>query len=120
VDPVEFVAATPVLASLDIEGSVEFFTSKLGFDKLYAVQGQYGVVRAGAVNIHFWACSDPSIPRATSCRIQVRGIDSLYERCRSVSIVHPSAPLEAKPWGNREFGIVDLHGNLVTFHEDGA
>lgn len=119
-ESIEFIAATPVLASLDIEASVLFYVSNLGFSKVYAVQGQYGVVRNGSVGIHFWACSDAGIPKVTSCRAEVRGIEALYAHCRSLGLVHPNAPLETKPWGSREFGILDLHGNLVTFHEPAA
>ena len=115
-EPVQFVDATPVLASLDIRRSVDFFVSKLGFDEVYAVQGEYGVVRNGPVGIHFWACSNPDIPGATSCRVQVRNVDQLYQQCQAHGIVHPNAKLEDKPWGSREFSITDIDGNLVAFY----
>lgn len=114
---VEFISATPVLASLDIERSVDFFVSKLGFEKLYAVPGQYGIVRNGAVSIHFWACLDTRIPQETSCRVQVKEIERLFQQCQSFGIVQAKAPLEMKPWGNKELSILDLDGNLVTFSE---
>lgn len=50
----EFVIATPVLASLDIKRSVEFFCSKLGFTRIHEEQGTYGIVSSGSVSIHFW------------------------------------------------------------------
>jgi catechol 2,3-dioxygenase-like lactoylglutathione lyase family enzyme len=113
----QFVDATPVLASLDIGRSVAFFVDLLGFQELYAVQGEYGVVRNGPVGIHFWACTDPCIPKATSCRVQVRGIERLYQHCKAVGIVHPNAPLGSKAWGSTEFAILDPDSNLVTFYE---
>jgi catechol 2,3-dioxygenase-like lactoylglutathione lyase family enzyme len=116
-DSVQFVDATPVLASLDIQRSVDFFVSKLGFDSLYAKQGEYGIVRNGPVGIHFWACSDPAIPKATGCRIQVREIGKLFETCQSHGIVHPNAPLASTQWGNDEFAILDPDNNLITFHQ---
>lgn len=112
-----FLSATPVLASLDINRSIEFFVSKFGFAKVHAEQGVYGIVSNGAVNIHFWACNDRRIAEATSCRIRVQGIEALYEACSREHIVHPNAALEAKPWGSKEFAIVDPDGNLVTFNE---
>ncbi len=30
------------------------------------------------------------------------------------SVVHPNTLLQSKPWGSREFGIVDNDGNLIT------
>ncbi|CAA9429523.1 MAG: bleomycin resistance protein [uncultured Ramlibacter sp.] len=116
-DATRFVAAVPVLASLDIERSVRFFEEKLGFARVHAQPGEYGIVAAGAIQVHFWACDDASIPKATGCRVQVEGIDDLHSRCIGHGIVHPNGPLAAKPWGTREFAILDPDGNLLTFFE---
>jgi catechol 2,3-dioxygenase-like lactoylglutathione lyase family enzyme len=112
----DFVSAIPVLASLDIRRSVDFFASKLGFTVIYAVQGEYGVVSRGALIIHFWACDNPDIPAATGCRVHVRNIETLYAHCTGAQIVHPNGPLHTTPW-NREFAILDPDKNLVTFFE---
>ena len=114
---IEFVSAVPVLASLDIQRSVDFFAAKLGFTIRYASQGVYGIVSRDSVNIHFWACSDPSIPSATGCRVGVRNIESLYDHCAQQDIVHPNGLLNTTPWGNKEFAIIDADKNLVTFFE---
>jgi hypothetical protein len=113
---IDFVAAVPVLASLDIQRSVDFFASKLGFTKIYVSQGEYGIVARGSVTIHFWACNDPAIAEATGCRINVRNVESLYAHCTREDIVHPNALLQTTPW-NREFAILDPDNNLVTFFE---
>ena len=113
----EFVIATPVLASLDIKGSVEFFCSKLGFTKIHEEQGAYGIVSSGLVSIHFWACTDRKIAEASGCRVGVRGIERLYAKCVKSGIVHPNAPLAKAPWGTQEFAILDPDGNLITFYE---
>jgi len=109
------LSATPVLASLDIARSVDFFCTKLGFAAVHAEPGVYGIVSRDDVQIHFWACADRAIAEATSCRVRVRGIDPLYEEIEPLGIVHPRAPLAVKPWGTREFGVVDPDGNLITF-----
>lgn len=109
------LSATPILASLDIERSVEFFRSRLGFAVLHAEQGIYGVVSRDAVSIHFWACSERRIAEHTACRVRVEGVDSLFAACLANGIVHPNAPLQSKPWGTREFGVIDPDGNLITF-----
>lgn len=115
--PIEFVAAIPVLASLDIRRSVDFFAARLGFTIDYAAQGEYGIVSRGAVQLHFWACSDPAIPSATGCRVGVANIDALYAHCLGEKIVHPNGPLHTTPWGRQEFAILDPDNNLVTFFE---
>ena len=114
----KFISAIPVLASLDIERSAEFFAVKLGFTKVHVAQGEYGIVSSGPVEIHFWACTDRHIAQATGCRVQVQAIEALHAQCASQAIVHPNAPLATKPWGTKEFGILDPDGNLVTFFEN--
>lgn len=116
-DAVEFVVAVPVLASLDIRRSVDFFADRLGFVVHYAAQGEYGIVSRGAVHIHFWACSDAAIPAATGCRVGVVNIDALYAHCVQEKIVHPNGALHTTPWGKQEFAIIDPDSNLVTFFE---
>jgi hypothetical protein len=109
------VAATPKLASLDIERSLVFF-ERLGFERLHASR-EYGVARRDAVSVHFWLCTDPRTPRETGCRISVEGIDDLFTAFSTLEVIHPNGKLESKPWGTREFSILDVDGNLVTFHE---
>lgn len=114
-DASSLLAATPVLASLDIPRSVDFFCAKLGFTAVRAEPGVYGIVTRDGVQIHFWACADRAIAEATSCRVRVRGVDRLYAQVEPLGIVHPRAPLAATPWGTREFGVLDPDGNLITF-----
>ena len=42
------------------------------------------------------------------------GFEALYRELESKSVVHPNTLLQGKPWGSREFGIVDNDGNLIT------
>lgn len=114
----QFLAATPVLASLDIERTAAFFETALGFAKIYVAQGEYGVVSRGNVSIHLWACNDKRIAEATGCRVRVTEVKDLYRHCKNLGIVHPNAHLEKKPWGTIEFAILDPDGNLIAFHED--
>ena len=116
-DPTRFVSATPVLASLDIERSVEFYCSRLGFARVHVQPGTYGIVSRGAVQLHFWACTERHIAENTSCRVRVEGIAALFAQCEAFGIVHPNAALDTRPWGTREFGALDPDGNLVTFAE---
>lgn len=116
-DAVRFIAATPVLASLDIGRTIAFYVERLGAVAVHAEQGVYGIVALGDIHLHFWACADRRIAEATGCRVAVEGIDTLYARCTAVQIVHPNAPLHDTPWGTREFAVLDCDGNLITFHQ---
>jgi hypothetical protein len=106
-------AAIPKLASLDIERSVAFF-ERLGFQRV-AVHPTVAMVTRDAVDIHFWLTNDPAIPQATGCRVNVDGIERLYEEFKPLQVVHPRDPLGDKPWGLREFSILDVDGNVLTF-----
>jgi hypothetical protein len=108
-----FISAIPKLASLDIQRSITFY-EKLGFAQS-AHYPDYGIVEQDGVQIHFWLCTDPAIPKATGCRINVSDIGTLFAAYSKVGVVHPNDPLTLKPWGLREFSILDVDGNLVTF-----
>lgn len=108
--------AIPVLASLDLEATQRFYSERLGFEPLsqypdYAVSGRDGV------QVHFWLTDDADIAKATSCRIDVSGIETLYEEMSAAGVVHPNAPLRDQPWGMREFAVLDGDGNVITFGE---
>lgn len=105
--------AIPKLASLDIERSVTFFET-LGFARV-AVHPTLAMVTRGDVDIHFWLTDNPDIPNTTGCRVSVDAVDALYREFEPLNIVHPHDPLGDKPWGLREFSILDLDGNIVTF-----
>lgn len=108
--------AIPVLASLDIGKTVKFYQS-LNFTIVYQEQDHYGIVQRDNVAIHFWACSDRSIAENTSCRIGVTDINSLYEEYQAQGVIHPNGSLMEKNWGTREFSILDIDGNQITFFE---
>jgi len=110
-----FKNAIPVLASLDIDNTMKFYQS-LNFTIAYR-SGDYGIVQRGNVEIHFWACSDKYIAENTSCRIHVMGINSLYAEYQEKGVIHPNGALTKKIWGTKEFSILDIDGNQITFFE---
>ena len=55
--------------------------------------------RRDGVQIHFWLTDDADIPKETSCRIDVTGIDALYAEMQTAGVVHPNGPLQEQPWG---------------------
>jgi catechol 2,3-dioxygenase-like lactoylglutathione lyase family enzyme len=59
---IQFSSVIPVLPSIDIEASVNFYRNKLGFSLAFQYP-EYAGVEAGPVQIHFWHCEDPEIPR---------------------------------------------------------
>lgn len=116
VDPTSaaLTRAVPVLASLDIEATLRFYSEKMGFVAV-ARYPDYGIVARDDVQIHFWLTDDADIPKATSCRIDVVGVDQLYEEMSAAGVVHPNGPLTEQPWGFREFAVLDDDGNMIKF-----
>jgi len=105
--------AIPKLASLNIERSVTFFEA-LGFARV-AVLPTLAMVSRDNVDIHFWLTDNPAIPNTTGCRAYVKHIDALYQSYLPLNIIHPDDPLGDKPWGMREFSILDVDSNVLTF-----
>ena len=111
------ILGIPVLPSLDLDASLAFYETQLGFRRHIESDDYAGVERDG-VQIHLWLCDDRNIAENTSCRINMTGIDTLYALCRDRDVVPPDAAIEEKPWGFREFSVVDPSGNLVIFAEE--
>ena len=121
--PPRLLAAVPALPVSDARRAVAFFEEALGFEELRHAGEGLGILRRDAVELHVWVAdgSAPGAERALagsgSCRIEVVGIDALYRRCRDLGVVHPSAPLQDRWWGTREFGVLDPDNNLIGLYE---
>lgn len=127
--------ATPALPVKDIKRSIDFYCEKLGFSLGYH-EGEFAVLLHNGVRlIHLWEASDESwrarisstpvvsgaesfIAGTASCRIEVEGVDELYQQIQPLGILHPNAKLRNQWWGVREFGISDPDNNLIEFFEN--
>lgn len=107
--------AVPTLASLSFEETVRFY-GQLGFEIEFRDVEVMSLMRDD-VRIHFWLTGNRRVPQSTSCWIEVSGIDALYEAILPLGVLHRKGQLESKPWGAREFHVVDCHGNLIRFAE---
>src|SRR5215475_10554113 len=96
-----FLRAIPRLAVRDVNRAVEFYESHLGF----------------SAEIHLGQREIDPKSNPIVCRVDLRGINEFYERCRTLDIVHAGDALTMKPWGRLEFSVMDLDGNLLTFAE---
>ncbi|WP_299521580.1 VOC family protein [Winogradskyella sp.] len=108
----------PVLASLDINKTVNFYKTKLGFDRVGYLDDNYAVIARDNFVVHFWKCNDKIHPENTSCYVDVEDIDTLYNELVSFNVIHPNGILEDKPYGMREFAILDEDGNLIKFGQE--
>jgi len=113
-----FAAAVPVLASLDISKTIDFYVRKLRFTAILADADNWGIVERDAIQIHFWHTTDSEFPKNTSCRVRIENIEELHKELEPEKVIHRNGALRITDWGTREFDIVDLYGNLITFFEE--
>lgn len=110
------VSAVPVLQSLNISDTVAFYEKQLGFSKLHQEAG-FAIMYRDEVYLNFTECDDKYLPENTACRIRVTDVESLWNELHPKKVTHPNAPLETTDYGTKEFGVIDVSGNLITFFE---
>jgi GNAT superfamily N-acetyltransferase len=108
-----------ILAVADVVATVRFYREKLGFtdEWLWGEPPDFGGVQWGSVGVMF--CLQPALAAKVEGHqhaFMVSGIDQLHERHRQ-SGVQVLSPLEAKPWGLREYTVRDPNGYHLRFGE---
>lgn len=102
----------------DKSATRDFYINKLGFQHFGGVDYEdYLMVEKDKIQIHFFEFKELD-PKENYGQVYIRtdDIDSLYKSLveRKISI-HPNGHLSTKPWGQKEFSIVDPDNNLLTF-----
>lgn len=93
-----------------------FYADRLGFEP-GSRYPDYAICARDGVQVHFALTDDPEVPKQASCRIDVVGIEALYEEMSAAGVVHPNGPLQDQPWGFKEFAVLDGDGNCIKFGE---
>jgi catechol 2,3-dioxygenase-like lactoylglutathione lyase family enzyme len=127
----------PAMPVRDVPGAVAFYRDRLGFDVVHQ-DGGFAVLRRDEAVVHLWEANDESwhargdvgekpirtgaesfIAGTASFRVQVEGVDDLYEELRRADVLHPVSRerVDETDFGTREFATLDPDGNLVTFFE---
>ena len=108
--------AIPILPSQSLTETLTFY-ERLGFDG--ELRGDaYAIVRRGMVEIHFFAHPDLRPDESSAmCYIRVADVESLSRAFAMAGLPQSGLPrqdpLAVKPWGMREFAVVDRDGNLI-------
>ena len=106
-------ATVPVLASLNLAETLQFYTARLGFAALLEMDN-YLILQRDSCELHFWPCNDRHIAENTSC--YVRG-DTAALHADFAARGLQLAPPVVQPWGMKEMYVIDPHGNLLKFGE---
>lgn len=118
--------SNPVLGKLsplipsgdDVDTVIEFYEKKLGFTTRYKEGSptNMAIIERGDVEILLNRNDDQHLADNTSFRIQVEGVDQLYAEYRSCGVEKMNT-LDIKPWGTKEFSVIDPAGVCIAFYE---
>ena len=108
----------PKLPMRDKLKTIDFYVGKLGFE-VYgnADFAGYLMLKKDNIQIHFFEFVDLD-PNENYGQVYIRAanIDKYYQTLLDNKVrVHPNGRLEIKPWGQKEFALLDPDNNLLTF-----
>lgn len=113
--------AVPVLASVNVAKSIDYFVQVLGFEQqwLWGDPPVYAGVRSGDALLYI--SHDPALAAAVRSMglkpdvyIWVDEIESLYAQ-HSANGAEVSEQLETKPWGTRQYTVREPSGYCLKF-----
>lgn len=113
-------AIHPKLPMRDKSATRRFYIQLLQFQE-YGQQDYPGylMVEKDQVQIHFFEFKelDP-LENYGQVYIRTSGIEAYYQSLIDNNVpIHPNGSLQLKPWGQREFSLLDPDNNLLTFGE---
>ncbi len=111
--------ACPKLPMCNKSATLAFYENALGFI-LLADYDSYLILSKDSIEIHFFLFKNLMIDENYGqVYIRVTEINTLYNSFKENGItIHPNGHLEIKPWGQKEFSILDPDNNLLTFGEN--
>ncbi len=106
----------PKLPMRDKNATRNYYINQLGFQEIGDYEG-YLMLQKKTIEIHFFEFKalDPK-ENYGQVYIRTQNIDGLYQSLLdNKTKIHPNGPLQNKPWGQREFALLDPDNNLLTF-----
>jgi len=113
-------AIHPKLPMRDKMATRDYYINQLGFEEFGSADYDgYLMVEKDHAQIHFFEFKalDP-MQNYGQVYIRTNDIDKLYNSLLERNIaIHPNGHLTLKPWGQKEFSLLDPDNNLLTFGE---
>lgn len=107
----------PKLPAKSLEETRIYFETQLEFS-IHSRYPDYLIMKKGLSELHFFSFPDLD-PLTNYAQIYFRlesGIEDLYaDYLKRGVAIHPNGPLENKPWGMKEFALLDPNNTLLTF-----
>jgi hypothetical protein len=106
----------PKLPMRDKRVTRKYYINQLGFQEIGDYEG-YLMIQKDTIEIHFFEFKELE-PKENYGQVYIRtnDIESLYKAMLDNNTkIHPNGPLQTKPWGQKEFALLDPDSNLLTF-----
>lgn len=108
----------PKLPMRDKALTRDYYINILGFREFGSADFEgYLMVEKDLVQIHFFEFKELD-PTENYGQVYIRtdNIEALYQWMMDKHIrIHPAGHLQTKPWGQKEFSLLDPDNNLLTF-----
>ncbi len=107
----------PKLPMRNKSATMEFYINNLGFQQFGNDYDGYLMIQKDNIQIHFFEFKELD-PKENYGQVYIRtdDIDQLYESILNKKLsIHPAGHLQVKPWGQKEFSMLDPDNNLLTF-----
>jgi hypothetical protein len=111
-------AIHPKLPMRDKSATRDYYINRLSFQEFGSADYDgYLMVQKDNIQIHFFEFKDLD-PKENYGQVYIRtdDIDKFYQQLLDKKIsIHPNGHLAIKPWGQKEFALLDPDNNLLTF-----
>jgi catechol 2,3-dioxygenase-like lactoylglutathione lyase family enzyme len=120
---VSIATAAPQFLVANLDESLAFYEQRLGFSRDFIHEDFYASVSRDGATIHLKCAPKLEADRAhrlagehLDAFLSVSGVTELHEElvARGAPITRP---LERRPWGTRDFYVVDPDGYILCFSE---
>lgn len=112
---------TNIIPKLPMRSKVatrDYYINQLGFTDIGSADfDSYLIVKKDNIEIHFFEFIELN-PSENYGQVYIRtnNIETLYQSLLDSNIsIHPTGHLQNKPWGQKEFAMLDPDNNLLTF-----
>lgn len=99
----------------------DYYINKLGFEKVGTeVYDEYLMIKKDDIEIHFFLFKGLNTKKNYGqIYIRTNTIDQFYQELLDKNItIHPNGKLGLRPWGQKEFALLDPDSNLLTFGQN--
>lgn len=114
-----YLTVHPKLPMRDKSITKKYYLNALGFKEVGGSYEEYLMVKKDAVELHFFLFQNLNpLENYGQIYLRTEHIDKIYQSLLNAKVpIHPNGALEIKPWGQKEFSLLDPDHNLLTFGE---